>query len=48
MGTIPQLFPICLSTETELLDDVAVSLDVHLLEVVQDLATLTDEAEKGR
>jgi hypothetical protein len=47
MGTIPQLFPICLSTETELLDDVAVSLDVHLLEVVQDLAALTDEAEKG-
>ncbi len=47
MGTIPQLFPICLSTETELLDDMAVSLNVHLLEVVQDLAALTDEAEKG-
>ncbi len=25
----------------------AVSLNVHLLEVIQDLAALTDEAEKG-
>jgi hypothetical protein len=36
-----------LSTETQLLDDGPVSLDVHLLKVVQKLAALTDQAEKG-
>ena len=35
-----------LSTETELLDDLSVSLDVNLLEVVQNLTSLTYEAEK--
>jgi len=39
-------FPILLSTETELLDDVTVSLDVNLLEVIQNLATFTYEAEQ--
>ena len=45
--TIPCGFLWSLSTETELLDDIPVSLDVNLLEVVQNLASLTDETEKG-
>ena len=36
-----------LSTETELLDDLSVSLDVDLLEVVQKLTPLAYETEKG-
>jgi hypothetical protein len=36
-----------LSTETQLLDKCPVSLDVHLLKVVQKLTALTDQAEKG-
>ena len=36
-----------LSTETELLDDFSVSLDVDLLEVVQKLTPFTYETEKG-
>ncbi len=44
----PRLFPIfCLSTETKLLDDSPVSLDVDLLKVVQKLTTLTDKAKKA-
>ena len=46
-GNHPHLFLFRLSTETELLDDLTVSLDVNLLEVVQELTALTDEAEKG-
>ena len=46
-GNHPYLFLFRLSTETELLDDLTVSLNVHGLEVVQDLTALTDEAEKG-
>ena len=41
------VFLCVLSTETELLDNASVSLDVDLLEVVQDLTSLTDETEKG-
>lgn len=40
-------FRMVLSTETELLDDVSVSLDVNFLEVVQQLAPFTYEAKKG-
>ena len=36
-----------LSTETELLDNVSVSLDVGPLEVVQELTSLTYEAKEG-
>ncbi len=44
----PFEFPIlCLSAETQLLDDSPVSLDVDALEVVQQLTALTDEAEEG-
>ena len=46
-GNHPSFFLSRLSTETELLDDLTVSLNVHRLEVIQDLAALTDEAEKG-
>ena len=46
-GNHPYLFLFRLSTETELLDDLTVSLNVHRLEIIQDLAALTDEAEKG-
>ena len=35
-----------LSAETKLLDDVPVSLDVNLLEIVQNLTTLTYKAKK--
>ena len=45
-GNHPLSFPICLSAETELLHDITVSLNVHRLEIIQDLAALTDEAEK--
>ena len=45
---IPLSVPIVfLSTETELLDNASVSLDVRLLEVIQHLTSLTYEAEKG-
>ena len=45
---IPLSVPIVfLSTETELLDKVSVSLDVGLLEIIQHLTSLTYEAEKG-
>ena len=40
-------FPIVLSTETKLLDDISVSLDVNLLEVVKDTTPLTDELQEG-
>ena len=43
----PFSFPIVLSTETKLLNDASVSLDVNLLEVVQKLTPLTNETEKG-
>jgi hypothetical protein len=44
---IPLSVPIVfLSTETELLDKVSVSLDVGLLEIIQHLTSLTYEAEK--
>ena len=46
-GNHPSFFLSRLSTETELLDDLTVSLNVHGLEIIQDLAALTDEAEKG-
>ena len=48
-GPLPPFFPISerLSAETQLLDDSPVSLDVHLLKVVQKLAALADQAEKG-
>jgi hypothetical protein len=47
-GPIPLSIPIvCLSTETELLDDFSVSLDVGFLEVIQDLTPFTHETEKG-
>ena len=47
MESFPLVFLCRLSTETELLDNASVSLDVDLLEIVQDLTSLTDEAEKG-
>ena len=37
----------CLSAETQLLNDSPVSPDVDSLEVVQQLTTLTDQAEKA-
>ena len=41
-------FPIlCLSAETQLLDDSPVSLDVNFLKVVQELAALADQAKKA-
>ena len=40
-------FPIVLSTEPELLDKTSVSLDVRLLEIVQNLTSFTYETEKG-
>lgn len=40
-------FPIVLSTESELLDKTSVSLDVRLLEIVQNLTSFTYETEKG-
>ena len=43
----PKVFLSFLSTETKLLDDSPVSLDVNLLEVVQKLAPFTYETEKG-
>ena len=46
MGAIPCAFLSGLSTETKLLDNAAVSLYVYLLEIIQELTTLTDEAEK--
>jgi len=36
-----------LSTETELLDDISVSFDVGLLEIIQNLTSFTYEAKKG-
>ena len=39
-------FPIVLSTETKLLNDLSVSLDVNFLEVIQNLTSLTYETEK--
>ena len=36
-----------LSAETKLLDDISVSLDVNLLEVVKDTTPLTDELQEG-
>ena len=39
-------FSICLSTETELLDDIPVSLDVLLFEVIKETAPLAYELEK--
>ena len=47
MESFPLVFLCRLSTETELLDNASVSLDVDLLEIVQDLTSLTDETEKG-
>ena len=48
MDLCPRFFlSLNLSTETQLLDKRPVSLDVHLLKVVQKLTTLTDQAEKG-
>ena len=41
-----QAFPIDLSTKTKLLDDIPVPLDVNLLEIIQNLTALTDEAKK--
>ncbi len=38
---------LCLSAETQLLNDSPVSLDVDSLEVVQQLTTLTDQAEQA-
>lgn len=42
----PFSFPIVLSTETKLLNDASVSLDVNFLEVVQQLTSFTYETEK--
>ena len=36
-----------LSTETELLDNASVSLNVRLLEIIQHLTSFTHETEKG-
>jgi hypothetical protein len=36
----------CLSAETQLLDDSPVSLNVHFLKVVQKLTALRDQAKK--
>ena len=36
-----------LSAETKLLDDISVSLDVNLLQVVKDTTALTDELQAG-
>ena len=36
-----------LSTETELLDNLSVSLDVGLLEVIKETAALTDQTQKA-
>ena len=47
MESFPRCFLSFLSTETKLLDNVSVSLDVDLLEVIQDLTSLTDQTEKG-
>jgi hypothetical protein len=48
MDLCPRFFlSLNLSAETQLLDKCPVSLDVHLLKVVQKLAALTDQAEKG-
>ena len=48
MNPIPRVFLFSnLSAETQLLDKCPVSLDVHLLKVVQKLTALTDQAEKG-
>ena len=45
-GTGP-LVSFLLSTETKLLDDVSVSLDVSSLEVIEELTSLTFEAKVG-
>lgn len=37
---------ILLSTETELLDDASVSLDILFLEVIKETASLTNELKK--
>ena len=37
---------ILLSTETELLDDASVSLDILLFEVIKETASLTNELKK--
>jgi hypothetical protein len=48
MTSAPAVFLFeCLSTETQLLDDSPVSLDVDLLEVVQKLTPLGDKTKKG-
>ena len=39
-------FPIVLSTETKLLNDLSVYLDVNFLEVIQNLTSFTYETEK--
>ena len=39
-------FPIVLSTETKLLNDASVSLDINSLEIVQKLTSFTYETEK--
>ena len=45
-GTGP-LVSFLLSTETKLLDDIPVSLDINPLEIIQNLTTLTYKAKKA-
>lgn len=43
----PSSFPmICLSTESKLLDDSSVSLNISLLEIVKDTTSLTNELQQ--
>ena len=37
-----------LSTETEFLDDISVSLDIDFLEVVKNTTSLTDQLQKRK
>ena len=46
-GNHPYKFSYLLSTETKLLDDVSVSLDISLLEIIQNLTSFTYKAEKA-
>ena len=37
-----------LSTETEFLDDISVSLDIDLLEIIKGTTSLTDKFQQGK
>ena len=44
----PHAFFSYLSTETEFLDDISVSLDIGFLEVVKNTTSLTDQLQQGK